>query len=197
MQASVSISSMMMLMSHTAWCGASLHLLLRRRMDQCHTLGIGSMSAISSKTPGGRSIHRCSSSGHCHRAYLGRIGLILLRGLLTDNEGLGLHAEKSSVLLDVEGEGVDVRNEVSAWTAMAFSGLDTIKRASCRVIAFSVYEGAKDLLVEFSTGALSATSIAFESMLQLLKLLSEASVSTSAIAHSPAFNIVLTASVRR
>ena len=107
MQASVSISSMMMLMSHTAWWGASLHLLLRRSIDQCHTLGIGSMSAINSKTPGGRSIHRCSNNGHCHRAYLGRIGLILLRGLLTE----GLLNEESSVLFDEEG--VEVRNAVS------------------------------------------------------------------------------------
>ena len=55
--ASVIISSIIMFMSQTAWCGASLHLLFKRKIDHCHTLGIGSMSAINSKTPGGKSMH--------------------------------------------------------------------------------------------------------------------------------------------
>lgn len=69
--------------------------------------------------------YRCSNNGHCHKAYLGRIGLIVLRGLLTDE---GLDAVKSSVFFDEEG--VDVKKAVSVCTPIAFSGLETIKRAS-------------------------------------------------------------------
>lgn len=46
-----------MFISQTAWCGASLHLLFNRKIDHCQTRGMGSISAISSKTPGGKSMH--------------------------------------------------------------------------------------------------------------------------------------------